>query len=74
MADDVADNWIGGEGADFVEDWCDGFSLELVGPASKLDIPKLQYHGVFTVAERVFAKLFVSEHASNIEHGSLGPV
>ena len=74
LADNVADNWISGKGADFVEDWRDGLGLEFISPAGELDVPKLQHYRIFAITESVFAELFVGKHASNIEHGSLGPI
>ena len=74
LADDIADDWVGGKGADFVEDWCDGLGDEFVVPAGEFNIPELQDHGVTAIAQRLFAEVFISQHAGDVQHGCLWPV
>ena len=73
-ANDVADDGVGGKGADLVENWCDGLGNELVVPAGEFDVPELQDHGVAAIAQRFFAEIFVSQHAGDVKHGRLWPV
>jgi hypothetical protein len=68
LTDDVTDDGVCGEGADFVEDRRDRFGLEFVSPAGKFDVPELQHDGVGAVAESFFAEFFVGEHAGDVEH------
>jgi hypothetical protein len=73
LADNIANNGVGGEGADLIEDRCDGFCLEFVCPAGKLNIPELQHDGIGAVAEGLFAELIAKEkeiaEAKAIESG-----
>ena len=74
LTDDVADDGVGGKGADLVEDWRDGLGDELVVPAGEFNIPELQDHGVAAIAQRFFAEGFIGQHAGDVEHGRLWPV
>ena len=60
LTDDVADDGIGGKGADLVEDWRHGLGNELVVPAGEFDVPELQDYGVTAIAQRFFAEVFIS--------------
>ena len=68
LTDDITDDRVGREGTDFVEDWRDGFSLEFVVPAGKLDVPEIEHHGISTVSQDFFAELLVGQHTGDVEH------
>ena len=49
LADNVSDDGVGGEGADFIEDWGDGFVDLLVAPLAKFVFPELEDGDILAV-------------------------
>ena len=49
LSDDVTNDRVGREGTDFIENRRDGFCLEFLVPAGKLDVPELQHDSVLAV-------------------------
>lgn len=74
LADDIANNRVGGEGADFVEDRSDGLVDLFFVPLTKFVFPELQYSDIFAVFESFFAEFFVGEQAGDIKQSGLWAV
>ncbi len=71
LADDIAYDWIGRKGSDFVQDRRYGFGLELIVPAGELDRPEVLDHRVFDVGQDLIAELLIRQDAGDIEHGRI---
>ncbi len=74
LANDVADDGVGSEGADFVENWGDGLVDLFFVPLAEFVFPELEDGDVFTIFEGFFAEIFVGEHAGDIEEGGFWAV
>ena len=74
LADDVADDGVGGEGTDLVENGGDRFVDLLFVPLAEFVLPELEDGDVLAVIEGFFAEIFVGEHAGDVEEGGLGAV
>ena len=74
LTDDISDNWVSREGADFVQDRSDRFGNLFVAPGAELLFPELENGDVFAIVEGFFAEFFVGEHAGDVEEGGLWTV
>ena len=66
LADDIANNRVGGEGADLVQNWGNGFGDLFVAPGTELLFPELEDGNVFAIVESFFAEVFIGEHAGDV--------
>ena len=66
LADDIANDGVGSEGADLVQNWGDGLGDLFVTPGAELLFPALEDGNVFTIVESFFAEVFIGEHAGDV--------
>ena len=74
LADDVADDGVGGEGADFVQDWGDRLVDLFLVPLAEFVFPELEDGDVGAVVEGFFAEIFIGQHTGDVEEGGGGAV
>ena len=74
LANDVPDDRVGGESADLVQNWSDGFVDLFFVPLTEFVFPKLKDGDIGTIIEGFFAEIFVGEETGDVEEGGFGAI
>ena len=71
LANDVSNNRVGREGADFIKYRGDRFVDLFLVPLTKFMLPELKNCNISTEIESFFTEIFIGEDAGDIEQGGI---
>ena len=66
LADDIANDWVGSEGTNFIKYRSNRFVNLFFIPLAKFLFPELKNSNIGTVIEGFFAEIFICENTGNV--------